>query len=80
MRIVTQGEVSHIVHIFIYKGKLCGVALTMLLHCSHLLYDLNAEKNPSPVVTKPQATCSLSMCHGSHTLTGMEFSSAFYHT
>ena len=28
----------------------------------------------------PQATCSLGMCHGRHTQTGMEFSSAISYT
>ena len=42
--------------------------------------DLNAEKIPAQQWLEPQATCILSMCHGSHTLTRMEFSFAFYHT
>ena len=38
------------------------------------------RKIPAQRWLEPQATCCLGMCHRSHTLTGMELSSAFYHT
>ena len=38
------------------------------------------KKIPAQRRLEPQATCSLGLCHGSLTLTGVRFSSAFYHT
>ena len=40
-------------------------------HNLHKLNDLNTEKTPAQWWLEPQATCSLGMCHGSHTLTGI---------
>ena len=42
--------------------------------------DFNAEKVPAQQWFVPQATCSLGVCHGRQTQTGMEFSSAISYT
>ena len=44
-------------------------------HNLHKLNDLNADKIPAQRWLEYQAICRLGMCHRSHTLTGMEFSS-----
>ena len=47
-------------------------------HYLHKLNDLNTEKHPSQL--ESHITYGLGTCHRSHTLTRMEFFSAFYHT
>ena len=42
--------------------------------------DFNAEKVPAQRWFVPQATCSLGVCHGRQTQTGMKFSSAISYT
>ena len=52
------------------------------LHCESMQMTWMQKKIPAQQWLKHQATCmrSLGTCHRNHTLTGMEFFYAFYHT